>query len=268
VLTGQRVLIVDQHPASRATLKLRTEGWGMNAAAVASEEEAMALIRDGATFDLALIDLHLPGAGAEVLAHEVRRVLAAPLPVIAVASAGIHEPSDAVVFNGFLTKPVKASRLCDALVDALASGGQPVRDAAPAMTGLRLADRHPLRVLVAEDNGVNQKVALAMLGYLGYRADIAADGVEAVAAVRRVPYDVVFMDLQMPELDGIGATRQIIAEHPVGRRPRIVALTANAYDEDREDCIAAGMDDYVSKPLKTETLEAALLRVRRLDAAT
>jgi signal transduction histidine kinase/ActR/RegA family two-component response regulator len=136
----------------------------------------------------------------------------------------------------------------------------------PQPSGERLADRHPLRVLVAEDNGVNQKVALAMLRHLGYRADLAADGVEAVEAVRRVPYDLVFMDLQMPELDGIDATRQIIAEHPPGRRPRIVALTANAFEEDREQCLAAGMDDYVSKPLKPETLEAALTRAHRIAA--
>jgi CheY-like chemotaxis protein len=111
---------------------------------------------------------------------------------------------------------------------------------------------------------VNQKVALAMLRHFGYRADLASDGVEAVEAVRRVPYDVVFMDLQMPQLDGIGATRQIIAEHSSKRRPRIVALTANAFDEDREECLKAGMDDYVSKPLTTETLEAALLRADRI----
>lgn len=113
-------------------------------------------------------------------------------------------------------------------------------------------------MLVAEDNGVNQRVALAMLRHLGDRADLAANGLEAVEAVRRVPYDVIFMDLQVPELDGVDATKQIIAEHPKGRRPRIIALIA--FDEDRTACLAAGMDDYVSKPLKAETLEAALLR--------
>ena len=138
---------------------------------------------------------------------------------------------------------------------------------AAAADGDRLGDRHPLRVLVAEDNGVNQKVALAMLRHLGYRADLAANGVEAVEAVRRVPYDIVFMDLQMPHLDGIDATKQIIGEHPPARRPRIVALTANAFAEDREQCLAAGMDDYVSKPLKTETLEAALIRAALIRAA-
>jgi signal transduction histidine kinase/ActR/RegA family two-component response regulator len=127
----------------------------------------------------------------------------------------------------------------------------------------RLADRHPLRILVAEDNLVNQKVAASMLGRLGYQPDVVANGVEAVDAVRRAPYDVVLMDLQMPELDGLGATRQIIAEHPPERRPRIVALTANAFDEDRSECLAAGMEDYLSKPLKKEGLEAALARATR-----
>jgi signal transduction histidine kinase/ActR/RegA family two-component response regulator len=134
-------------------------------------------------------------------------------------------------------------------------------DRIPAPSAGRLADRHPLRVLVAEDNVVNQKVVMAMLSHLGYRADLVANGVEAVDAVRRVRYDVVLMDLQMPELDGVGATQRIIAEHTHDKRPRIVALTANAYDGDREACLAAGMDDYVSKPLKTDALEAALLRV-------
>jgi signal transduction histidine kinase/ActR/RegA family two-component response regulator len=129
--------------------------------------------------------------------------------------------------------------------------------------GSRLADRHPLRVLVAEDNLVNQKVTLAMLAKLGYRADLATTGLEAVNAVRLLPYDVVFMDLQMPELDGIDATRQIISDHPLDQRPRIVALTANAFADDKEECLAAGMDDYLSKPIDVKELEGSLNRVTR-----
>ena len=128
----------------------------------------------------------------------------------------------------------------------------------------RLGDRHPLRVLVVEDNGVNQKVMLAMLKHLGYRADLAVDGVEAVEAVRGSSYDVVLMDLQMPRLDGIAATAQILAEHDARRRPRIIAITANAFDHDRAACLAAGMDDYVTKPVKIEILEAALLKATRI----
>jgi len=161
----------------------------------------------------------------------------------------------------------KGSRFSFTIMAQCGSGvPQTAPRAEPAVAGPagKLADRHPLRVLVAEDNIVNQKVVMAMLSHLGYRPDLVANGEEAVVAVRRVPYDVVFMDLQMPELDGVGATQQILAEHSDAIRPRIVALTANAYAEDREACLAAGMDDYVSKPLKTEALEAALLRASRV----
>ena len=130
----------------------------------------------------------------------------------------------------------------------------------PPAAGLPpLAERIPLRILLAEDNVVNQKVALRMLDRLGYRADLAATGAEAVAAVRSRPYDVVLMDLQMPEMDGLEATRHIRAAAPA-HRPRIIAMTANAMATDREYCLAAGMDDYVSKPVRLDDLRAALER--------
>lgn len=134
------------------------------------------------------------------------------------------------------------------------------------VSSVRLGDRHPLRILVAEDIVINQKIAVSMLGRLGYRADIVSNGVEAVAAVRRIPYDVLFMDLQMPDMDGLTAMRQIAREHPIGHRPRVVALTANAFDEDRAACRDAGMDDYLSKPLQKDELEAALVRASRIEA--
>jgi CheY-like chemotaxis protein len=130
----------------------------------------------------------------------------------------------------------------------------------------RLGDRHPLRVLVAEDNPINQKIALSMLGQLGYRADVVGNGFEAVDAVRRVPYDVLFMDLQMPDMDGLDAMRQIAREHPAGHRPRVIALTANAFAEDRAACFEAGMDDYLAKPLQREQLEAVLAQSSRTAA--
>jgi signal transduction histidine kinase/DNA-binding response OmpR family regulator len=266
-LSGRRVLIVDDHAASRGALQRQTEVWGLLPRAAASIEEALSWIRAGELFDIAIVDMQMQGVGGAGLATEIRKVAdRAPLPLIGVLTPGLRDAQHPEVFAASLTKPIKASRLYDALIDALEEHAHPSRAYVAAPAGERLADRHPLRVLVAEDNGVNQKVALAMLRHLGYRADLAADGLEAVEAVRRVPYDVVFMDLQMPELDGVDATRQIIAEHPPGRRPRIIALTANAFEEDREACLAAGMDDYVSKPLKTETLEAALTRAARISA--
>jgi CheY-like chemotaxis protein len=121
-----------------------------------------------------------------------------------------------------------------------------------------------LRILLAEDNAMNQKVALRLLETLGYRADVAMNGLEAIAALERRPYDVVLMDVQMPELDGLDATRRIVAEWPEETRPHIIAMTANALPEDREACFAAGMNDYVAKPIRSEELAAALKRAKRL----
>jgi CheY-like chemotaxis protein len=127
--------------------------------------------------------------------------------------------------------------------------------------------RHPLRILLAEDNVVNQKLALRILQQMGYRADLASNGIEAVESVGRQTYDVVLMDVQMPEMDGLEATRQIAAKWAADKRPRIVAMTANAMQGDREDCIAAGMDDYMTKPIRVDQLIASLAETRpRSDA--
>jgi signal transduction histidine kinase/DNA-binding response OmpR family regulator len=255
-LAGRRVLLVIDHAVTRASMQRQVEVWGLTAITAGTGDQALEWIREGTRFDIAIVDTQ---AQAPVAA-EIRRRSSAAMPLIGLTAPG-QSDGDLSACDALLAKPVKASRLYDAMIDVLPQAMRHAETRAASPIDSRLADRHPLRVLVAEDNLVNQKVALAMLSHLGYRADLASDGIEAVEAVRRVPYDVVFMDLQMPELDGVGATRQIIAEHPNGRRPRIVALTANAYEEDREACLAAGMDDYVSKPLKAETLQEALLRV-------
>jgi CheY-like chemotaxis protein len=123
-----------------------------------------------------------------------------------------------------------------------------------------MASRHPLRILLAEDNAVNQKLALRLFSQMGYRVDIAANGLEAIQAIERQTYDVIFMDVQMPEMDGLEATRRICKRWPACDRPRIIAMTAGAMQGDREECLAAGMDDYLSKPIRVEELVAALNR--------
>jgi CheY-like chemotaxis protein len=165
------------------------------------------------------------------------------------------------VFRAYLAKPLRQSQLFDTLVSLLAREvvhKAPVAAPAKPQMDPGMAARHPLRILLAEDNAVNQKLALRLLSQMGYRADVASNGLEAVESVERQTYDVVLMDVQMPELDGLGATRRICARHPAGKRPRIVAMTANAMQGDREMCIAAGMDDYVTKPIRVDALIDAL----------
>ncbi len=265
-LAGRRVLIVDDHAATRRSLLRQFEAWGLAASAAASGREALTWISEGKAFDLAVVDMQMPEMDGVAFAGEVRQRLGrATPPLILLSSLSRPEVDTSETFAAALTKPVRASRLYNAVSDLLATDLSPDRPASDILSVPKLADRHPLRVLVAEDNLVNQKIALLMLERLGYRADLVANGREAVDAVRQVPYDVVLMDLQMPELDGLDATRQILAEHPAGRRPRIVALTANAFEDDRLECLAAGMDDHLSKPLQKDKLESALVRAHRIS---
>jgi signal transduction histidine kinase/DNA-binding response OmpR family regulator len=265
-LRGRSVLIVIDHAATREALQKQTEAWGFVAEGAMSGPEALTMIGKGRRFDLVILDLQTAEMDGLALAAAIRTTLAPdPPPLILLSPLGRRDADTSGMFAASLTKPVRSSRLYDAMIDVLGTES-PVPAPIEHPPDPQMAERHPLRILLAEDNLVNQRVAAAMLARLGYHADIVANGVEAVEAVRRVPYDVVFMDLQMPELDGLGAARQIVAEQSAERRPRIVALTANAFEEDRQECLAAGMDDYLSKPLRKGTLEAALARAARLGA--
>ena len=155
---------------------------------------------------------------------------------------------------------MRQSHLFDTLAGLFARDAAAPRTAARAKPQLDpgQATRHPLRILLAEDNVVNQKLAMRILQQMGYRADLASNGVEAVESVERQTYDVVLMDVQMPDMDGLEATRRICTRLSTGRRPRIIAMTANAMQGDREMCMAAGMDDYLTKPIRVDQLVEAL----------
>jgi CheY-like chemotaxis protein len=170
---------------------------------------------------------------------------------------------DADGFAAQLAKPLKASQLYDALMRVFA--GRDRDEPAPPTDGAE-PEVSALRILLAEDSAVNQKVALALLAKLGYRADVVANGLQALAALEEERYDVVLMDVQMPELDGLDTTRRIHERWAPGERPRIVAMTANALQEDRDACFAAGMDDYVAKPIRPEALADALRKSRPVEA--
>jgi CheY-like chemotaxis protein len=183
----------------------------------------------------------------------------ATTPVVILSSVGTRD-RDVPSVAAFLTKPVKPSALHDALMTVLHIG-----DTAPSVrlserpaADQDMATRHPLRILLAEDNVVNQKVAKKLLAQLGYEPDVANNGLEAIEASAGKTYDVILMDVQMPEVDGLEATQRIRAGDGADRGVRIVAMTANALAGDREMCIAAGMNDYVSKPIRPAELAAAL----------
>jgi CheY-like chemotaxis protein len=209
----------------------------------------------------------MPEMDGIALASALRELRGDSMPAILLSSIGVRDERAAQVgLARTLTKPVKPSELLDAVVGAL-HASEPVAPAAspapPAATDTpeptEQAAASPIRVLLAEDNAVNQKVALRMLLKLGYRADVAANGLEVLEALERQPYDAILMDVQMPEMDGLEATRRIRARSPNGV-PQIIAMTANAMSGDREACIEAGMNDYISKPVREPDLAAALAR--------
>jgi PAS domain S-box-containing protein len=270
-LRGKCVLVVDDNATNRRILTSHLDVWGMRARATASPAEALTWIQAGEAFDAGILDMHMPEMDGLTLAQAMREHPAgADLPIILFTSLGRREArAGAEGFAAYLHKPIKPSQLFDALVSVLAEEPVPTRERGMARSELDsgMARRHPLRILLAEDNVVNQKVALRLLGQLGYRADVAANGLEAMDAIERQTYDVVLMDVQMPELDGLGASREINRRWPAERRPRLVAMTANAMQGDRELCEAAGMDDYVAKPIRVEELVAALERCGSRPAA-
>jgi len=236
----------------------------MQSRATESPGEALRWLEAGDAFDLAILDMHMPEMDGMELARQIR-ARQPSLPLVLFSSLGRREAGDTEsLFSAYLAKPIRQSHLFDTLVSLLAHDAAP--RAAPAQAKSQLdpgmAARHPLRILLAEDNVVNQKLALRLLQQMGYRADLASNGIEAVESVQRQAYDVVLMDVQMPEMDGLEASRHICAMAPSTQRPRIVAMTANAMQGDREMCIEAGMDDYLTKPIRVDRLVEALHQVQ------
>ncbi|HZY43317.1 MAG TPA: response regulator, partial [Anaerolineae bacterium] len=263
-LTEKRILIVDDNATNRRILTLQTQKWGMQPRDTASPLQALDWIKHGDPFDVAILDMHMPEMDGLELAQAIRESRdPKALPLIMFTSLGRREGgADSIEFAAHLTKPIKPSQLFDALVSIFVEQPTLVRKAETIKTQFdpEMAHKHPLRILLAEDNAVNQKLALRLLQQMGYRADVAGNGLEAIEAVERQKYDVILMDVQMPEMDGLDATRAIVARWPKGVRPQIIAMTANAMQGDREMCLEAGMDDYMTKPIRIDELVAALLR--------
>ncbi len=265
-LAGKRILIVDDNATNREIVTRHALSWGMEPLAVELPAAALELIAKGEPFDVAVVDMMMPDMDGLALAGEIRQHRGeSELPLLLMTSLGrLPQLQSKGVFSAQLAKPLKASQLYNTLLQLLTPGRGGEEAAKPAAHEKHASSA--LRILLAEDNAMNQKVALRLLERLGYRADVAGNGLEAIEALERKPYDVVLMDVQMPELDGLDATRRIRERWPDESRPHIIAMTANALPEDREACFAAGMDDYVAKPIRAEELAAALKRARPLSA--
>lgn len=290
-LTGKRLLIVDDNATNRQILTLQAQLWGMLSQAAHSGAEALHWLSQGEKFDLAILDLCMPGMDGLSLAAQIKQQPNGQhLPLVMLTSWGKPElESEAIAadFAAFLNKPIKQSQLYNVLAHIF--NGQPIK-VKPDTQGLANADvpgvataslalpfsqpvkldptraqQLPLRILVAEDNKVNQQLALQLLARMGYRADVAGNGLEAIQALRRQTYDLVFMDVHMPEMDGLTATQHICQEWSPAFRPKIIAMTANAMQGDRDKCLKAGMDDYISKPIRVEQLVQSLKKCQPCD---
>jgi CheY-like chemotaxis protein len=264
-LATRTILIVDDDRNSRDILTAQTKRWGMQPTTVCSSAEALDCIEQGNRFDLAVLDLNLPDKDGLWLAARLKQMPeAAGMPLVLLASALYRMTEfERAFFAAQMTKPAKASQLRDVLWRILTPKVIKT-DGTPESAQGRATEKN-LRVLLAEDNLINQKVTLRLLAKLGYRADVVANGLEAVQSLRRIPYDVILMDCQMPEMDGYEATRRIrMREQEEHRRPvHIIAMTAHALQGDREQCLAVGMDDYLGKPVRLHELQKTLARVPR-----
>jgi len=283
-LRGLRVLVVDDNATNRKIVHEQVISWGMKNGMAENGQSALEILRGAAEgdddpYDLAILDMQMPEMDGMELASTIKADPAiASTRLILLTSMGLGgeaEQAKRAGFSAHLTKPVKQSRLYDAIATVMGSElieekaqrrrgyeapivtGHSLEEEAPAHSRERLWRAH---VLVAEDNQVNQKVAVRMLEKLGYQADVAANGLEAVEALSHIPYAAVLMDVQMPEMDGYEATAEVRRREGNGRRTPIIAMTANAMQGDREKALEAGMDDYVPKPVKPEELEAVLER--------
>jgi signal transduction histidine kinase/DNA-binding response OmpR family regulator len=269
ILKGKRILIVDDNETARGALVKSVLSWGMEATQASNRQEALSMLKGGSDLDVVLLDAVIPGIDEIALAREVKEIAngesgreASRYAQIVLISPFGHNSLQDPALAGWATKPIKPLQLRKLLIDLIS----PSQDAVIAEksnhqtameTGVRARN---LRILLAEDNAVNQKVALSMLKRLGYKADVAANGLEVLQALERQSYDVVLMDIQMPEMDGREATCCIRRRKSAAEQPWIIAMTAYALEGDREECFRVGMNEYISKPIRIGELQEALDR--------
>ena len=261
--TGKKVLIVDDNSTNLQILSLQTKSWKMVPTIVDSPLKALDLIQKGEEFDLGLFDMDMPDLDGVMLASKIQKFPNGNFPLILLTSLSPCEIEGwEKFFFMYLLKPVKIGQLCDTIIRLMSEKNSvDVHDLTQKSKSKyieNLAQLYPYRILLAEDNSINAKLASLMLERLGYKTDIAGNGLEVLASLRRQNYDIILMDVQMPEMDGLEATKHIRKSIPLEKQPYIIAVTANATLNDRQLCFQSGMDDYVTKPIIIENLIQAL----------
>jgi len=257
-IRGKRILLVDDNKTNLDILETQMQHWKLATVACSSAKQALEILSADKDFDLVISDMEMPGMDGAALAREIK-TMAKPVPVIVLTSIGdTTRKKHPGLFSEILTKPVKQKQLFKSIYAELGERKEVIKieEKQSAVLDPGFAQLYPISILIAEDNPINQKLIERVLVKLGYHADITNNGLEALNKIKGTPYDVILMDIQMPEMDGLEATRRIRKLNIA--QPIIVAMTANALSEDRDICINNGMDDYISKPMKLEALVAIL----------
>ena len=267
ILADRRVLVVDDNLTNLKVLQMEAESWKMRVECATSGEEALRLVNETDCFDLGILDMQMPDMDGLMLAeaiHKTENGSGVPLIMLSSMGALVDDPRQ-VEFQAMLTKPVKSSQLYNVLLSLFADENRSTLGPVKAETvedPAMLARQLPYRILLVDDNATNQKLAVMQLETFGYRVDTAGNGLEALEAFDRQRYDLIFMDVQMPEMDGLEATRQIRKKYAKDQQPWIIAMTANAMRGDREECMNAGMDEYLPKPILSEALARSIRMAR------
>jgi len=262
-LANKNILIVEDNPTNAQILTHFTESQGMLPEVVGNSSEALDRLRSDKTCDLVILDQQLPDMDGLKLAEEIRRLPGRQaLPLILLSSTRLR-PKDsramAIGISNIIYKPIRHSQLFGALNSAFESQSQGRKVPPPPVFDITLASRLPLRLLLADDNHINLKVGQRFLEKMGYGVEMVTNGLEVLHALEKDPYDIVFLDVQMPEMDGYETARRICQKWGQ-RRPKLIAITGNALHGDREKCLEAGMDDYITKPIQAKEMETILLR--------
>ncbi|MFH1118685.1 MAG: response regulator [Bacteroidota bacterium] len=261
-LRGRKVLIVDDNQTNRQILRFQFESWGMNPLLAATGSEALNIIESESRFDLIVLDLQMPGMDGVELAGRIREInMKGNVPLMLLSSSGDLGHLRGELFAGQLSKPVRLKELFQEVLHIMSEVQR--KEINPEKQGeidFTLSSRFPLRILIAEDNLVNQKLTISLLNLMGYKVDAVINGKEAVDILYEKDFDVILMDIQMPEMSGIEATIRIRELVPATRQPLIIALTANAMAGDREKCLESGMVDYMAKPININQLQEMIIK--------